>query len=108
MVSRLPMDPKRAHHYKVEIGLADRLRNSSRAERKHLYSSVYEELFREVPYHPQLVRKSRGASRRAELHELLETRRPFLNPHTVYAEIAAGACALTMLVAPHVRKAYAI
>ena len=27
-------DPKRAHHYHVEIGLADRLRKSSRAERK--------------------------------------------------------------------------
>ena len=108
MASQLLMDPKRAHHYKVEIGLADRLRNSSRAERKHLYSSVYEELFREVPYHPQLVRKSQGAVKRAELQELFETLRPFLNPDTVYAEIGAGDCALTMLVAPHVRKAYAI
>jgi hypothetical protein len=38
MASKLLMDPKRAHHYKVEIEFADRLRNSSRAERKHLYS----------------------------------------------------------------------
>jgi SAM-dependent methyltransferase len=101
------MDPKVAHHYKVEIALADRLRNSSRAERKHLYSSVYEELYREVPHHPQLVRKSQGV-KRAELQELLETLRPFLNPDTVYAEIGAGDCGLTMLVAPYVRKAYAI
>jgi SAM-dependent methyltransferase len=107
MASQLLMDdPKRAHHYKVEIGLADRLRNSSRAERKHLYSSVYEDLFREVPYHPQLVRKSQEAV--AELQPLFETLRPFLNRDTVYAEIGAGDCALTMLVAPHVRKAYAI
>jgi hypothetical protein len=107
MASQLLMDdPKRAHHYRVEIGLADRLRNSSRPERKHLYSSVYEDLFREVPYHPQLVRKSEGAV--AELQPLFETLRPFLNPDTVYAEIGAGDCALTMLVSPHVRKAYAI
>lgn len=107
MSSQLLMDPKRAHHYKVEIALADRLRNSSRAERKHLYSSVYEELYREVPHHPQLVRKSQGV-KRAELQELFETLRPFLNPDTVYAEIGAGDCGLTMLVAPYVRKAYAI
>ena len=109
MASQLLMDPKRAHHYKVEIALANRLRNSSRAERKHLYSSVYEELYREVPHHPQLERKSQGAEMRAlGLQDLLETLRPFLNPDTVYAEIGAGDCSLTMLVAPHVRKAYAI
>jgi SAM-dependent methyltransferase len=108
MASQLPTDPQRAHHYKVEIGLADRLRNSSRAERKHLYGSVYEELFREVPYHSQLVHKSQETVRRAELQELFETLRPFLNPDTVYAEIGAGDCAFTMLVAPNVRKAYAI
>ena len=57
MSSQFLMDPKRAHHYEVEIGLADRLRNSSRAERKHLYSSVYEQLYRAYtirrgePYH---------------------------------------------------------
>jgi SAM-dependent methyltransferase len=102
------MDPQRAHHYKVEIGLANRLRNSSRAERKDLYSSVYEELFREVPCHPQLVFESRETVKRAELRQLFETLRPFLHRNTVYAEIGAGDCALTMLVAPHVRKAYAI
>ncbi|MBR0753292.1 class I SAM-dependent methyltransferase [Bradyrhizobium jicamae] len=107
MASQLLMDPKREHHYKVEIALADRLRNSSRADRKHLYTSVYEELFREVPYHPLLVLKSQG-TKRAELQELLEILRPFLERDTVYAEIGAGDCALTMLVAPHVRKAYAI
>ena len=109
MASQLLMDdPKRAHHYKVEIALADRLRNSSRAERKHLYTSVYEELFREVSFHPLLVLKNQEAVKRAELQELFETLRPFLDRDTVYAEVGAGDCALTMLVAPHVRKAYAI
>jgi SAM-dependent methyltransferase len=108
MASQLLTDPKRAHHYRVEIGLAERLRNSSRAERKHLYSSVYEELFREVPDHMQLMLKGQEAAKRAGLRELLDTLRPFLNPATVYAEIGAGDCALTMLVAPLVSKAYAI
>jgi SAM-dependent methyltransferase len=103
------MDPKHAHHYRVEIALADRLRNSSRAERKYLYSSLYEELYREVPHHPQLERKSNGGMTRAlALRRLLGMLRPLLTPDTVFAEIGAGDCALTMLVAPHVRKAYAI
>ena len=36
------------HHYKVEIELARKLRNSRRDERIKLYSTIYNELFLQV------------------------------------------------------------
>jgi hypothetical protein len=44
--------------YEVERELADRLRNASRQDRRHLYSFVYDELSGRMPRHPQLTRKS--------------------------------------------------
>ena len=40
-------------HYKIEKELASKLRNASKEERKHLYTSLYDELFKRVPLHPQ-------------------------------------------------------
>ena len=42
-------------HYEIEKVIADRLRNSSAAERTELYKASYDELFRRVPHHPLLV-----------------------------------------------------
>ena len=44
-------------HYNIEKELANRLRNASKEERRHLYTFLYDELFRRVPLHPQLTRK---------------------------------------------------
>ena len=41
-------------HYLIERELADRLRSAPRSERGALYSELYDELFRRVPYHPML------------------------------------------------------
>ncbi len=56
MNNESPTDQLR-EHYKIEKGLATRLRNASREERLHLYSFLYDELYRLVPFHPQLIRK---------------------------------------------------
>ena len=45
-------------HYEIEKQLAQQLHNSTRQERKILYASLYDELFRRLPHHPQLTRKS--------------------------------------------------
>jgi hypothetical protein len=50
-------------HYIIERELADRLRHASREERRAgLYAAVYNELFRRVPDHPQISRKSNPAA----------------------------------------------
>jgi SAM-dependent methyltransferase len=101
-------DPMVAHHYHVEVALADRLRNSTKAQRTELYTAVYEELFREVPYHVQLTNKDDLDHRDEMIRELMDTLAPYLTSETIYAEIGSGDCALTMQVAPLVRKAWGI
>ena len=45
-------------HYDVEKELAHKLRNATKEERGKLYSSLYDELYRRVPHHPQLRKKN--------------------------------------------------
>ena len=60
----IPLEPQESRsveqlreQYALEKMLADRLRRSSKEERRFLYSSAYDELFRRVPHHPQVLRK---------------------------------------------------
>jgi len=59
---KMPRYKKRTYeelkeHYEIEKELAEGLRNSTKEQRRKLYSSVYDELFERVPQHPQLTRK---------------------------------------------------
>ena len=113
MAIKIPTTEKRTlqrlkEHYEIEKELANRLRNSSKEERKYLYSSLYDELFKKVPDHPQLTRKldSHGFNKRIEtqmtiLHGLL-------SPETIFLEVGPGDCSLAFEVAKCVRKVYAI
>jgi SAM-dependent methyltransferase len=94
-------------HYEVEKELANRLRNSGRGERVAMYSEVYDELFRRVPNHPQLTRQN-TANHEAKVQGHVRLLRPFLTPDTTFLEVGAGDCALPILVAPMIRKAYGL
>ena len=94
-------------HYLIERELADRLRRAPRAERRALYSELYDELFRRVPHHPML--KGAGhAQRQREIERQLAFLRRFLTRESVFVEIGAGDCALAMRAASLVRQVYAI
>jgi len=94
-------------HYQVETELADRLRNANQEQRRGLYSTVYDELFRRVPDHPQLKQKLAGQSR-AEVGSLRKLLCRYLRPHQTFLEIGAGDCALASEIAPLVTKVYAV
>lgn len=96
------------HQYRVEVELADRLRSAPRRERLGLYGAVYDELFRRVPTHSQLTRKVSDAEKRAANLLRMASIQRFLRPDTVFLEIGAGDCSMTMEVANNVRKAYAL
>src|SRR5678816_1132297 len=53
--------------YQVEKELAARLRDAPPLERRKLYSSVYDELFRRIPHHSQLTDKVSPQQRAARI-----------------------------------------
>jgi SAM-dependent methyltransferase len=95
-------------HYEVERELADRLRTSSRAERRDLYSLVYDELFERVPDHPQLTRKVSAADTKVQLELQMRFLRHFLRPGITFLEIGAGDCSLSVEIARTARRVYAL
>ncbi len=94
-------------HYLVEREQADRLRNASKDERKTLYTAVYDEMLRRVPDHPRLTRKHSPGLAEAAVREVMRPLLPMLNSDMRFLEIGAGSCALSIAVAPHVRRAIA-
>ena len=97
-------------HYLIERELAARLRNAPRAQRPAVYAAVYDELFRRVPHHPQLLaRGARLAQKRARTVERQwSIVNRFLAPGCVFMEIGAGDCALSIRAAAVARQVYAI
>jgi SAM-dependent methyltransferase len=95
-------------HYLIEKELAARLRNAPRAERKTLYTEVYDELFRRVPDHPQLALKLDANARREHVDERLRLLQTHLSPEATYLELGPGDCSLALAVATRVKKVYAV
>jgi SAM-dependent methyltransferase len=95
-------------HYEVEKELAARLRAADAPERRSLYTAVYDELLRRIPHHPLLTGKHSPQSARAGLEYNVHALQPFLRPDTVFLEIGAGDCALSLELAKQVRHVYAI
>jgi len=104
-----PRSPERLRvHYDIERELADRLRSAPREARLGLYRLLYDELFRRVPDHPQLMRK---VSEEKTLKKVItQTRflRRFLRPGITFLEIGAGDCSLSIEVAKTAKKVYAL
>lgn len=94
--------------YLIEKELAERLRAAGKDERRRSYTELYDELFRRVPDHPQLVRKADVEWRRMVVAERLRLLKPYLGPDVTYLEIGPGDCALAIVVAQRARKVYAI
>ncbi len=95
-------------HYEIEKELANRLRNSSREERKTLYQLVYDELFARVPDHPMLTRKQDPALRQREVQDQMKLLKPFLNTRQTLLEIGPGDCSLSFELCNHVKRVYAV
>jgi SAM-dependent methyltransferase len=95
-------------HYEIERRLADRLRNSTRAERAQLYNQVYDELFRLVPDHSQHAKKVTTAARDKEIERQVSILSAFLKPGSVYLEVGCGDCQVAYAVARRVRYVYGV
>ncbi|HVQ39325.1 MAG TPA: class I SAM-dependent methyltransferase [Pyrinomonadaceae bacterium] len=94
------------NHYLIEKELASRLRAATKDERRELYTSLYDELFRRVPDHPQIALGPEATH--SDVHHRLALLRKYLHPNATYLEIGPGDCALAIEVAKLVRKVYAV
>ncbi len=98
-------------HYLVERELADRLRSAPDAARRAMYGSIYDELFRRLPQHPQLRARfhpEAHARRAREIEQQLRFLRPALGLRKTFLEIGAGDCALSRRIAGYVERVYAL
>lgn len=94
-------------HYEVERELAARLKNSSRDERRELYRSCYDELFRRVPDH-HLLKKKADSDVGALYGRVLKILRRYVGPETIFLEIGAGDCRVALEMAKVVKRVYAV
>jgi SAM-dependent methyltransferase len=95
-------------HYLIERELADRLRQTTKEQRCHLYTALYDELYRRVPSHPQLTRKADAEAQARAVKGRIKMLSPFLRPDSTYLEIGPGDCALALEVAKSVKWVYAV
>ena len=95
-------------HYEIEKELAAKLRSSPKTERRSLYTALYDELFRRVPHHPQLTRKTSSDEQRQVLDDQMSLLERCLDQDTTFLEIGPGDCALSFEVARRVKSVYAV
>lgn len=97
-------------HYDVEVDIANRLKKSTREERRsqRLYTSLYDELYRRVPHHPQLTdKKSPDVTARLVRWQVGLLKR-FIGSDTRFVEVGAGDCALAFTLSRIVGHVYAV
>lgn len=89
-------------HYEIERELAGRLREASKAERRLLYTEVYEELGRRVTL------AGNREAQRAQVGLLLEFVDPFLEGRTSFLEFGAGSCDFSLELARKLDEVWAV
>lgn len=108
-----PLPPDRTldqvtNHFRVERKLAEQLKASPRALRCSIYSTMYDELFRLVPDHPRLTRRSSEQESRLATISKLSMFSDTLTPEMTFLEFAPGDCRVSNEVASRVRKAIGV
>lgn len=95
-------------HYEVECALAQRLREAGKAERRTLYNSVYDDLYRLVPDHPLIRIATSPAARERQVLKLMRLLAPFIGPERTFLEIGPGDCLFAFAVAERAKLVYAV
>lgn len=96
------------NHYLVEKTIAEKLKKSTREERKSIYNTMYDELFDKVPDHPRLKRRqSRQLTLKANQSKYNVIKK-FLNKSSKFLEFAPGDCRFAFKVAERVEFAYGV
>src|SRR5690606_38036388 len=92
----------------VEKSLAERLKRSTREEGTHIFSTMYDELFRQVPDHPRLTRRQSDQLTHIATRRKLSAVRKLLGKSSVFLEFAPGDCRFAFEAAKHVQHVYGV
>lgn len=95
-------------HYEIEKELSDRLRSSSKDNRKSLYTSLYDELFTRVPHHPQLTSKFEPGMDADTLKKSIELLKHYSLSGSDFLEIGPGDCSLSLEASKIAKQVYAV
>ena len=98
-------------HYEVEKELADRLRRAAPEQRRQMYGSLYDELYRRIDDHPLLARKALAEEevvKSKAISTQLKFLSKFLTAGDTFLEVGAGSCLLSMEVAKQVKQVFAV
>ena len=96
------------HHFEVESAIAKRLMAADRETRKDIYSTMYDELFAQVPDHPRLTRRADARATASMNRRKMRLIEPFVRPDGSVLEFGAGDCRFSFELAKIARKVYAV
>ena len=95
-------------HYELEKKLAHKLRNATKNEERTLYTSLYDELYRLIPLHPQLTRKESPEQQQQEIEGQMLILRRLLDKNKTFMEVDPGDWTLSLHVTHFVKEVYAV
>ena len=96
------------HHFEVERAIADRLKSADRSARKQIYSTMYNDLFAQVPDHPRLTRRGDAALTERVNQSKARLLEPFARDDAVFLEFGAGDCRFAFAMAKRFREVHAV
>lgn len=96
------------HHFEIERSIAKRLKETDREGRKQIYSTMYDQLFAQVPDHPRL--KRRADTSLTERTNISKARllQPFVRGDAVFLEFGSGDCRFSIAMAHRFRQVHAV
>lgn len=95
-------------HYDLEKRLAGRLRHANKADRRSLYTELYDELFVSLPDHPQVLERGNPDIERRRVRGQVRFLEPLLRHGGVYLELGAGVGTLAREIAAMADRVYAL
>lgn len=95
-------------HYEIEKELAAKLRSAPKSQRGTLYRELYDELFRRVPHHPQLIARESIARRRVTALRQVEFLRSLCDDPPVFLELGAGDCMISLAFSDQAKQVFSV
>lgn len=95
-------------HYEVEKSIADRLKKTTREERKIIYPTIYKELFEKVPSHSRRVVTANNITTARNNRNKMGLIQKYLNRNSVFIEFGSGDCEFAISVCERVKSVFAV